>query len=108
VSEPDALGQVFGQVADVPSGFLGAAEDALDVHLRSEAHDVRGLGQLRAGLVPGGLADHRRYRLGVDGCVSLCARRSAREQDTGASSTRSSTGDNWHFYRIGVPRGNSR
>jgi hypothetical protein len=46
----DALGQVFREVADVAAGFFGAAQDALDVHLFPESHDVSGLGQVLAGL----------------------------------------------------------
>ncbi|OLM08275.1 hypothetical protein Ae505Ps2_6254 [Pseudonocardia sp. Ae505_Ps2] len=53
---PDALGEILGQVTDVPSGFFGAAEDSLDVDLRPEHHRVRrsreGVGVGR--LVPGG------------------------------------------------------
>jgi hypothetical protein len=41
-------------IPDVAPGFLGTAEDALDVHLRPEAHDVRGFGQRRAGLLERG------------------------------------------------------
>jgi hypothetical protein len=36
--------QVFGEVADVAAGFLGAAEDAFDVHLLSKLDDVGGFG----------------------------------------------------------------
>jgi hypothetical protein len=36
------------------AGFLGATQDALDVHLFPEPHDVRGLGQFLTRLVPGG------------------------------------------------------
>ena len=35
------------------SGFFGAAQDAFDVHLLPEAHHMRRLGQLLAGLFPG-------------------------------------------------------
>jgi hypothetical protein len=52
----DRLGEVLGQVADVAAGFLGAAEDALDVHLCPEPDGVRGnreVGRV-GGLVPGG------------------------------------------------------
>jgi hypothetical protein len=51
---PNAFRKIFCQVSDVASGFFRAAEDALDVHLRPEPHDVRRLGQLLAGLFPGG------------------------------------------------------
>ena len=42
-----------GEVADVAAGLLGAAEDALDVHLRPEPDGVRRRGQVLAGLVEG-------------------------------------------------------
>jgi len=51
---PYRFREVFGQVADVAPGFLGTAQDALDVCLRAESHDVRGFGQLLAGLLEGG------------------------------------------------------
>jgi hypothetical protein len=46
--------QILGEVADVATGFLGAAEDAFDVHLRSESDHVCGFGELLACLFPGG------------------------------------------------------
>jgi hypothetical protein len=36
------------------AGFFGAAEDAFDVYLFPEPRHVSGLGQVLAGLVPGG------------------------------------------------------
>jgi len=48
----DGFGQVFREVADVSSGFFGAAEDAFDVYLGAEADDVCGFGQLVTGLFP--------------------------------------------------------
>jgi hypothetical protein len=50
----DALAQIFGEVSDVAAGFFGAAQDALGVDLGAEADDVGGLGELFAGLFPGG------------------------------------------------------
>jgi hypothetical protein len=50
----DAFGEIFGQLADVAGRFFGAAEYALDVHLRPETNHVRGLGQLFACLIEGG------------------------------------------------------
>lgn len=50
----DGFGEVFGEVADVSSGFFGAAQDSLDVYLFPEAHHVCGLGQFLACLFPGG------------------------------------------------------
>jgi hypothetical protein len=48
------LGEVLREVTDVPAGFLAAAEDAFDVHLRPEPHHVRRLGQLGACLLERG------------------------------------------------------
>jgi hypothetical protein len=48
------FGEVFGEVADVAASFLGAAQDALDVHLCPEADDVGGFGQFFTRLFPGG------------------------------------------------------
>jgi hypothetical protein len=50
----DALGEVFREVSDVAAGFFGATEDALDVYLRFEVDDVRGFGEIRTRLFPGG------------------------------------------------------
>ena len=50
------------------ASFLGAAEDAFDVHLVPEAHHVGGFGQLLAGLLPG------RQRYPVSGSVKAFAR----------------------------------
>jgi hypothetical protein len=50
----NALGKIFREVADMAAGFFGPAEDALDVHLLAEPRHVSGLGQLLAGLLPGG------------------------------------------------------
>jgi hypothetical protein len=36
----------------VPTSFIGATEDAFDVHLRAEPDDVRRFGQLLTRLVP--------------------------------------------------------
>ena len=47
----------------MPAGLLGAAEDALDVHLRAEPDGVRRRGQVLAGLVEGG---QRGAGVGVD------------------------------------------
>lgn len=49
----DALGEVFRELADVAPGFFGAAEDSFDVHLRSEAGDVRGLDEFLTRLIEG-------------------------------------------------------
>ena len=57
---PDGFGQIFREVADVPTSFFSATQDALDVHLGSEPDDVRGVGQLLTRLVPG-----RQRRAGV-------------------------------------------
>ena len=46
--------EIFCEVADVATCFLGAPEDAFDVRLRPESHDVRGLSEIRTGLIPGG------------------------------------------------------
>jgi hypothetical protein len=46
------FGQIFCEVSDVASCFFGAAEDAFDVDLLSEADDVGGFGEVLAGLVP--------------------------------------------------------
>ena len=50
---PDALGQIFREITDVATSFLGAPQDALDMHLGAEPDHVRGLGQLLTRLVPG-------------------------------------------------------
>ena len=50
---PDAFGQVFREVADVATGFLGATQDALDMYLRPEPDDVCRFGQLLTRLIPG-------------------------------------------------------
>ncbi|MDT7715322.1 MAG: hypothetical protein QOH09_1314 [Pseudonocardiales bacterium] len=64
LSEPGGVahrfGQILGEVANVPTGFLGAAEDALDVHLRPEPDHVRGFDQLFARLI-----ERRQWRTGV-------------------------------------------
>ena len=49
---PHAFGEIFREIADMATGFLSAAEDALDVHLRPEANHVRGFGQLLTRLLP--------------------------------------------------------
>ena len=48
----DALGQIFGEIADVPARFLSTPENAFDVHLFPEAHHVGRFGQSLAGLFP--------------------------------------------------------
>ena len=63
---PHALGEIFAEVADVATGFFGAAEDALGVHLRPESDDVRRFGQVRAGVIPG-----REWRAGVGSVNAL-------------------------------------
>jgi len=54
-SRPAAWATSLVQVADVPAGFLGAAEDALHVHLGAEHDGVRGVRQVLrvGGVVPG-------------------------------------------------------
>jgi hypothetical protein len=46
----------------VAACFLGAAQDAFDVDLRAEVDDMRGFGQVLAGLIEGG---QRRTGIGV-------------------------------------------
>ena len=41
---PDALGEIFREVADVSACFLGATRDALDVRLSPEPDDMGGYG----------------------------------------------------------------
>jgi hypothetical protein len=59
-SLPHRLGEIFREVADVPASFFGAAQDALDVHLRPKPNHVRGFGQLLTRLLPA-----RQQRAGV-------------------------------------------
>jgi len=66
----DALGQVFREVADVATGFLGATQDALDMYLRPEPDDVCRFGQLLTRLIPGrqrcpGVGVSERSRAGI-------------------------------------------
>ena len=49
----DAFCQIFCEVSDVATCFLGATEDALDVYLRPEVDNVRGFGEVCTGLFPG-------------------------------------------------------
>jgi hypothetical protein len=48
----DTFGQVFREVTDVATSFLGATEDALDVHLGAEPDHVGGFGEVVARLLP--------------------------------------------------------
>jgi hypothetical protein len=46
------FGEVFCEIANMAAGFLGAAQDAFDVHLCPKSDHVRGLSEIRAGLFP--------------------------------------------------------
>ncbi len=63
----DAFGQIFREVADVATRFLGAPQDALDVHLGAEADDVGGFVQFLTRLVPA-----EQWRPGVGVGEGLC------------------------------------
>jgi hypothetical protein len=49
---PNALGEVFREVANVTTGFLSTAENTLDVHLRPQTDDMGRFCESLAGMFP--------------------------------------------------------